>query len=449
MPRPPKHVPPDTLGGRIRAARENLQLSLANVAGDRYSTSLISQIERNRVEPSEESLEFLATQLRLPIEDLKLLAQRQREAEVQEHQDHVYETLYKETSQAFAEKHSADALKLLIALDFPRIPPALRWRLAALRGQCFFSIRQFLLAQQDFLYAITERPLIVSADQRLEMVALYMHLAAALRELEQPEAAFERYQAALKMMDSSISLSYIAETHWGMSLIAFQRAGKAECLCEKEKQFQLALDHAESAHALYRSIDDAVKEALLTCHIGLIHQAQGKLDAARQSLCKLLERWQPELEQEISMVEGNDLRLAELGNLVSAIACSLAGIELEADNLEAALHFVEQAKEASEYCNKLRQAEAVMMCGRILEARDKMSDEAEQEFRQAVTILAKTERFAARIRAHDLLGRHLLKKGNAEAGEHELDHALRLSYRASVFSSPIVAHDTENGDSVN
>ena len=35
MPRPPKHVPPDTLGGQIRAARERLHLSLARVAADR------------------------------------------------------------------------------------------------------------------------------------------------------------------------------------------------------------------------------------------------------------------------------------------------------------------------------------------------------------------------------------------------------------------------------
>jgi len=69
MPRPPKHVPPHTLGGHIRAARERLNLSLANVAGDRYSTSLISQIERNRIEPSQESLRFLAEKLLIPLAD--------------------------------------------------------------------------------------------------------------------------------------------------------------------------------------------------------------------------------------------------------------------------------------------------------------------------------------------------------------------------------------------
>lgn len=449
MPRPPKHVPPDTLGGRIRAARENLRLSLASVAGDRYSTSLISQIERNRVEPSEESLEFLAVQLRLPIEDLRLLAQRQRDAEVQEHQDQRYENLYKEALAALAEKNPGDALKLLKDLDFPRIPSALCWRLAALRGQCYFSTRHFLNAQQDFLYAITERPLIVPPDQRLEVIALHMHLAAALRELEQPDAAFEQYQAALKLMDSDTSLSYIAETHWGMSLIAFQRARKVECLSEKEQQFQLALDHAENARVLYRSIDETVKEALLTCHIGLIHQSQGNLDTARQVLCKLLEKWQEELDQEIRRSDGNNLRLAKIGNLVSAIACSLAGIELEAHNLKAALHFVEQAQEASEYSNKLRKAEAAMMRGRILEVQDPFSEEAEKEFRQAVKVLTNTERLGARIRAHNLLGRHLLKKGNTEAGEQELDRALRLSNLSSVFSSSIISNDSAQDDSAN
>lgn len=63
MPRPSKRVSPDTLGGRIRAARQELHLALAEVAGDRYSTSLISQIERNRVDPSQESLRFLVLQL--------------------------------------------------------------------------------------------------------------------------------------------------------------------------------------------------------------------------------------------------------------------------------------------------------------------------------------------------------------------------------------------------
>ncbi len=91
MPRPSKRVSPDTLGGRIRAARQELHLTLAEVAGDRYSTSLISQIERNRVDPSQESLRYLADRLELPLEDLVAWAQQQRNSEVEVSRYKVYE----------------------------------------------------------------------------------------------------------------------------------------------------------------------------------------------------------------------------------------------------------------------------------------------------------------------------------------------------------------------
>src|SRR5258708_22777309 len=84
MPRPSKRVSPNTLGGIIRSARQNLHLSLAEVAGEKYSTSLISQIERNRIDPSAERLQYLAEQLRLPLDDFTLLAQQSRDTGAEE-----------------------------------------------------------------------------------------------------------------------------------------------------------------------------------------------------------------------------------------------------------------------------------------------------------------------------------------------------------------------------
>ena len=84
MPRPSKHVSPNTLGGVIRAARQSQRLSLAQVAGEKYSTSLISQIERNRIEPSIESLQYLAERLSLPLDELMALAQQYRETTTEE-----------------------------------------------------------------------------------------------------------------------------------------------------------------------------------------------------------------------------------------------------------------------------------------------------------------------------------------------------------------------------
>src|SRR6266702_796808 len=113
MPRPSKHVSPDTLGGRIRAAREQLQLSLAEVSRGHYSTSLLSQIERNRVEPSEESLRFLAERLSIPFEEIVQLARQNRppEVEIERYQD--YEERRNKASQLLAEKETTQALALL------------------------------------------------------------------------------------------------------------------------------------------------------------------------------------------------------------------------------------------------------------------------------------------------------------------------------------------------
>src|SRR5437588_12729850 len=118
MPRPPKHVPPDTLGGRIRAARESLHLSLAHVAGDRYSTSLISQIERNRVEPSEESLRFLSERLKLPFDDLLVQVQQHRESDDEARRYKEYEELRAQAAQLLADKDATNARKLLKGVHF-------------------------------------------------------------------------------------------------------------------------------------------------------------------------------------------------------------------------------------------------------------------------------------------------------------------------------------------
>jgi transcriptional regulator with XRE-family HTH domain len=447
MPRPPKHVPPETLGGRLRAARESLHLSLVHVAAGRYSTSLISQIERNRIEPSRESLQFLAERLHLPLEELQVLAQQQKETEVESRQHKVYEELRIEALLVLEKKRPQQSLELLKGLKLSHLPSTLRWRIAALRGQCHFALRQFLAAHKDLQYAVTEQPERVPVDQQVESMILRMHLAATLREIEQPDAAFEQYAVALKMMNSNTSLHYIAETHWGMSLIAFERASKSDCPEIKEAQFHLALQHAENAKFLYRSIGESLRASLLMCQIGLIEQATGQLEAARKQLLEILDTWMPELESRAQAEETEKRSLEEVANVISAAACSLAGIELDEKCFEQALIYAHQAKHAGKLSYILRRAEAEMMLGRILEAINIDDPAAEEAFRAAIKELAPTHRIAAQIRAYNLLGRHLLKKGEEKAGEKALDHALHLSHKASAFSSSTISADSENDDS--
>ncbi len=443
MPRPPQHVPPHSLGGCIRAARKRKHLSLAEVAGKTYSTSLLSQIERNRIDPSPGSLRFLAERLELSFDELMELAQQQKMAESAMSQYDYYENLRAEASQALTNKHINTALDMLKKINLSLIPSPVRWRLAALRGHCYFALRNFLAAEQDFLYALTEEPKVVPADQQLELITLHLHLAATLRELEQPEAASQEFEHTLKMIDGNTPIQYAAEAHWGLSLILFERAVKMQCAQDKEELLSLAYEHAQTAYILYRSSGEHVRAALLACLIGLIEQQAGQLDQAHQQLQKLLLEEQPLLEQLIRTPTTSQKQVQEQANVVSAAACSLAGVELERKNYEAAQSYVQQAYEAGKLSYTLREAEALMILGRILEEQKLTDPAAEAAFREAVAKLEPTHHIAARIRAHNLLGRYLLKRGKTEEGEKELDQALQLSHLASAFTSSTIPAENE------
>ncbi len=242
----------------MRAARQELHLSLAEVAGDRYSTSLISQIERNRVDPSQESLRYLAERLELPLEDLVALAQQQRNAEVEVSRYTVYEEQRVQAELALANGRPQEAQGALADLPLAQIPVSTRWRLAALRGQANFHLPRFVAAQRDFLTAVAEKPDVVPSDQHLEVMLLFLSLAASSRELGQLNDALTQYQHALKLMHIGTSLRYIAEAHWGLAFTAFELArqeAEASGSAHVEGQLmQTALSHAESARTLYHAI---------------------------------------------------------------------------------------------------------------------------------------------------------------------------------------------------
>jgi transcriptional regulator with XRE-family HTH domain len=436
MPRPSKRVSPDTLGGRIRAARQNLRLSLKEVAGQKYSTSLISQIERNRVEPSQESLQYLADQLKLPLDELVVLAQQHRESEAEGSKYKASEEQRSQAAQLLEAGRPRSALEQLNNLNISQIFSSLRWRMFALRGQCYFTLRQFLDAQKDFLSAEAVLPEKFPPEQYLEALTLRLHLAAATRELGQLDTALVEYQAVLKMMNPSTPLRYVAEAHWGMALVIFGQADDESDEIDQPRSESLhmqdALRHAEDAAVLYRSIGETLRASLLDCQIGLIEQAMGNLNGARQRLRRVLDTWIPTLDESVNTTPYSP---KERANVVSAAACYLAGVELEDSNCQVARTYVEQALEAGRQSYILRQAEAQMMLGQILEHINIQDPKAEEAFRDAIKVLANTDRLGAQIRAHDLLGRHLMKKGLAKEGDRELDIARKLSNAPTNFSS--------------
>jgi len=208
---------------------------------------------------------------------------------------------------------------------------------------------------------------------------------------------------------------------------------------------QTALNHAESARTLYHAIGDESSAGALSCEIGLMLQSTGRLDEARTLLRGVLEQWQPRLSEPVEHTMAGQRRRQEDANVVSAAACYLAGVELEAGQYQQALSSVRQAEDAGKHSSILRRAEAAMMLGKILEAMPEYDgEEAEQAFRRAVQEVEPTDLLAARILAHDLLGRHLLKSGKTSEGERELNRARALSHVVPLVGS-ILIPDSGNG----
>src|SRR5439155_8523942 len=140
------------------------------------------------------------------------------------------------------------------------------------------------------------------------------------------------------------------------------------------------------ARILYRSIGENPRDALLTCLTAMIEQALGKLDDAHKHLLATLQRWKPELDKLVDRPtpsKSNEQRVQEIANVISAVACSLASVELEAQNYLEALTYVHQARQAGQHSYILRRAEAEIMLGHILETIDIQDAAAEQAFRNA------------------------------------------------------------------
>jgi transcriptional regulator with XRE-family HTH domain len=61
--RPDTSVVAETVGERLRLLRRSAGLSQAELAGGRFSKEYVSQIERGKTQPTDETLEWLADRL--------------------------------------------------------------------------------------------------------------------------------------------------------------------------------------------------------------------------------------------------------------------------------------------------------------------------------------------------------------------------------------------------
>jgi tetratricopeptide (TPR) repeat protein len=413
--------------------------------------------EQDHVDKLQGLLQYFAMHLKLPFEDLLLMAQQYYKSEIEIDTYEGYKELIAQTAKLIENNRPRRALERLTDFNIEQLPTFLNWVFFALRGECFFSLRQYPQAQRDFFAAVNRLPATLPPDQKLDVLIPRLHLAAATRELGQLEAAYTYYEDVYAIMNASTPVHLVAEAHWGMTLVVFERANNTPNESKNgvtqadyaKAQKQIALNHAEYARTLYRAIDEILRVALLDCQIALIEQSLGNLSAARERLQKVLDTWLPTLDLNVLaslQPPANNMQqyrysLKERANVVSAAACYLASVEHAEQFDDQALLHIQQALDAGKLSYILRRAEAYMLKGQILADRDIEDPEAEKAFRAAIHELEPTDRIAAKIRAHDILGRHLLKQGRDKEGDQELDKARRLANITTTFSAITSAED--------
>lgn len=149
------------LGDRIREARRELQMTQNELAGNDYSISYISAVERNKIRPSLRALAFLASKLNVQLSDL--LAGNQDEfgeaaTVVAASESDLQDTLA-QCQMALAAHQPQSVVGRLEALRDSTTLPSLRTQINLLLGEAYIALGKGVEAKE-----VLEHNLVLTKD---------------------------------------------------------------------------------------------------------------------------------------------------------------------------------------------------------------------------------------------------------------------------------------------
>ena len=406
---------PTTLGERVRAARRELGMSQAQLAGEELTKGFISQIESGLVRPSVRSLQIIATRLGRPLDyfvgDEPLAAAKRvrfhrlaAEAAV-ERRD--WPVVRSEASAALASAVPArerGALLRLVALAdlaagdadavFERVSEALRIidasevaRLLHLRGQAYLRHGQLGAAVESLEASRDTLDRHEVADPRLRARVL-VTLATAYRRLNRAAKALSTYESALALAARTSEIRTAAQGYMGIAVSLYDSG-----------ELDGAINNYARALELFARLGDTSFELSVLQSLATVHVEQGEIEAARRAAERCLER--------ADAVDDPNMR---------AIAETiLARVALAEGDHEQALRVVTKAESALAALGDERQrADALRVMGLAHHA---AGDHAASDrvFRQAVAILTEIKDQPDLAAVAGEYARLLRARGDAEA----------------------------------
>ena len=386
---------PVTLGERVRAARRDLAMSQAQLAGDELTKGFISQVEAGLVRPSLRSLQIIATRLGRSLDyfigDESLAGAKRR----------VFHRL---AAQAAIERrdwgaarHEATAalslqaqgperatlLRYLAAADaaegkreqaFERLAEAMALvdantdatelaHLLAARGVLYVEHGQLAAGAESLEAARDVMEQREITDPRLRARTL-VHLGTVYRRLHRTVKALATYELALAVASRSSELRLAAQSYMGVA-VALYDAGELDG----------AIANYQRALGLFERVSDTGVELSVMQSLATVQFENGDMSAARQTVNRCSER--------AALV--GDVRV---GAIVDVLRARITLGEGDADG---ALRLAEGAEARLEEIGDHRQQADAL---RVAAAADHQRGEyasSDRAYRKAIEILASIE----------------------------------------------------------
>jgi HTH-type transcriptional regulator, quorum sensing regulator NprR len=418
---------PVTLGERVRAARRELGMSQAQLAGQELTKGFISQVEAGLVRPSLRSLQIISGRLGRGIEyfvgDQPLSATKrvhfhrvaaEAAAErsdwgavrVEVNTGFSYgpvrvergrllrilaqaELAEGQTENAF--EHLNDALALLDpAADAADVAAVLH-----LRGSAYGGIGQLVAAIEAFEAAreTIERNEVL--DTRLRSRVL-VALGTAYRRTNRTAKALSTYEAALALATRASEMDVAARSYMGIAVAHYD-----------EGDLDAAIGAYERAKDIFERIADVSHELSVLHSLAWVHIDQGKYEEARE----LAERCRAR-----ACAVGDD-------HMVAVAETELARVLLGTGDLDGAVKVAGHAAQALASANDDRQrASALRVIGAAEHARkDYASSDA--AYREAIRLVTGLEHLADRSAIAAEYARKLRARGETETAYDMLELA--------------------------
>ncbi len=387
-------------GERVRAARKELGLSQAQLAGEELTKGFISQLESGLVRPSIRSLQLIAGRLgksldyfigdesltggkRLAFHRLaaEAAAERRDWDEVREHAtqglDHATDgrdrasllhLLGRADVAARAFERTFDLVAEALSLTDPATEPELVADVLSLRGHAYAELGQLVASTEAYEAAldVVERYEVV--DTRLRSRIL-ISLGTVYRRLGRTSKAIAAYEPALAMASRSSELLLAARGFMGIAVTHYDSG-----------ELDTAIGFYRRALDLFQRVSDVDFELNTLQSIATIQFESGEFDKAKISAERAMKR---------ALEVGN----AHWAGVAEVI---LSRIALREGHTQEALRMARHAERIlAEAGDKIQQADALGATGAAYEALGIVAD-ADTAYRGSIDLYTEVEDVADR-----------------------------------------------------